>query len=441
VRSHEEDVAEVIIEAAARDVWAFRIEIVSVGLLAALWVVTDRARGSMAAWSAIAIVIAVVVAVGPIRRRTARVFRHARVRRQWGRAVRAARIACLQEHIPSARRMRDIPAGERFQVRMPAGSSVPDLERNAEVIAAALGVRELRVRRNPANASRAEVVIARRDPLAGSEPVSWPDTAIPQLSLWRPIPVGIGEEGQVVAVSLPERNLLLGGEPGAGKSVALSLLVAGAALDPDCRLWLLDGKLVELATWNRCADGCAGVSVADAIEVLRGLQVEMEQRYAQLLDAGRRKVAEGDGLPLHVVVCDELAHYLTTSDRKERTEFADVLRDLVSRGRAAGIIVLAATQKPSSDVIPTSIRDLFGFRWAMRCSTPQASDTILGSGWASSGYSAAEIDPACRGVGYLLHEGGIPVRLRSYHLHDHALRLIAARAEALRGLRTEPWEG
>ncbi|CAN5400748.1 hypothetical protein BH24ACT7_BH24ACT7_05270 [soil metagenome] len=440
MRSYEEDVAEVIIEAAARAVWALRIEIVTVGFLTALWLITDRAHGSTAAWSAVATVIAVVVVIGPIRRRTARLFQHARIRRQWGRAVRAAQIACLQERIPTARRMRDIPAGERFHVRMPPGSSVPDLERSAEVIAAALGIRELRVRRNPANASRAEVVIARRDPLAGDTPMPWPESESPQLSLWRPIPVGIGEDGQVVTVSLSERNQLLGGEPGAGKSVALSLLVAGAALDPNCKLWLLDGKLVELATWNRCADGCAGVSVADAIEVLHGLQVEMDRRYAQLLDAGRRKVAEGDGLPLHVVVCDELAHYLTTSDRKERTEFADLLRDLVSRGRAAGVIVLAATQKPSSDVIPTSIRDLFGFRWAMRCSTPQASDTILGSGWASAGYSAAEIDPACRGVGYLLHEGGIPVRLRSYHLDDAALGHIAARAEALRGLRTKPRE-
>ena len=226
-----------------------------------------------------------------------------------------------------------------------------------------------------------------------------------------------------------------GGEPGAGKSVALSLLVATAALDPDCKLWLLDGKLVELAAWSRCAEGSAGVDISEAIEVLVNLQEEMDRRYAQLLRCGKRKVAQDDGLPLHVVVIDELAHYLTTSDRKERTKFTDLLRDLVSRGRAAGIIVLAATQKPSADVVPTSIRDLFGFRWAMRCSTPQASDTILGSGWASAGYSAANIDPASRGVGYLLHEGGIPQRLRSYYLDDSTLASISARAEVLRGHR------
>lgn len=424
---------EEIIEAATRALWAYRVELIFMGSAAALWYLARQAVSLTGAWVTLAVVAALVVAVRPARKLVGRVLRHARVRRHWAWAVRTARISSLDDRVPRVRWMKDIPAGERFDVRLPPGSSVPDLERASEVIAAALSIRELRVRRNVNDASRAEIVIARRDPLAGSTPAPWPQAEATNASLWQPVPVGVGEDGQVVSVALPERNVLLGGEPGAGKSVALSLLVATAALDPECKLWLLDGKLVELATWRRCAEGNAGVSVSEAIEVLRGLQAEMEQRYAHLLGGGKRKVAQGDGLALHVVVCDELAHYLTTSDRKERTAFADVLRDLVSRGRAAGIIVLAATQKPSSDVIPTSIRDLFGFRWAMRCSTPQASDTILGSGWASAGYSAADVDPAHRGIGYLLHEGGIPQRIRSYYLDDSALAGLAAKAETLRG--------
>jgi hypothetical protein len=42
------------------------------------------------------------------------------------------------------------------------------------------------------------------------------------------------------------------------------------------------------------------------------------------------------------------------------------------------------------------------------------------------------IDAAERGVGFLLHEGGLPIRLRSYYLTDEDLETIAARAEALR---------
>jgi hypothetical protein len=43
------------------------------------------------------------------------------------------------------------------------------------------------------------------------------------------VPLGVDELGQTVAIALPERNILLGGEPGAGKSAVLSLLVATAA--------------------------------------------------------------------------------------------------------------------------------------------------------------------------------------------------------------------
>ena len=78
------------------------------------------------------------------------------------------------------------------------------------------------------------------------------------------------------------------------------------------------------------------------------------------------------------------------------------------------------------------MRDLFSVRWAFRCSTPQASDTILGQGWASAGHSAATIDQTARGVSLLLHEGQRPVRLRTFYLDDPDLIGLAGRAEALR---------
>jgi DNA segregation ATPase FtsK/SpoIIIE-like protein len=91
------------------------------------------------------------------------------------------------------------------------------------------------------------------------------------------------------------------------------------------------------------------------------------------------------------VVCDELAFYLMLPDKKQRQEFAELLRDLVARGRAAGVIVCAATQKPGADTVPTALRDLFGFRLALRCNTPQASETILGQGWATAGADASTV--------------------------------------------------
>jgi DNA segregation ATPase FtsK/SpoIIIE-like protein len=181
-----------------------------------------------------------------------------------------------------------------------------------------------------------------------------------------------------------------------------------------------------------------GVAIHEAISVLKELVAEMDSRYRWLLARGLRKLEPTDEMPLHVVACDELAHYTTHPDTKAAKEFSALMRDLVSRGRAAGIIVIAATQKPSHETVPTALRDLFGFRLALRCSTREASDTILGGGWATQGFSAASIDPADRGVGFLRHEGEAPVRMKACYLSDEDLAVLAARAEALRAGTTAP---
>jgi DNA segregation ATPase FtsK/SpoIIIE-like protein len=292
---------------------------------------------------------------------------------------------------------------------------------------------EVRVWRDRRHAAFGDALLVRRDPLDGVVAAwPWAESSGP-LSLWQSFPVGVDELGRTVTLSLPERNLLLGGEPGAGKSAALSLVLATAARDPNVRLWLLDGKLVELAAWEPCAERMAGADVEAAIGLLEAVREEMDARYRELLSTGARKVTRNAGLPLHVVACDELAFYLTVEDKKQRTRFAELLRDLVARGRAAGVIVVAATQKPAADVVPSSLRDLFGFRLALRCTTPQASDTILGQGWASLGHDAAKIEPSQRGIGFLLAEDGLPVRMRAFYLNDQAIDALAQRATALRG--------
>ena len=257
----------------------------------------------------------------------------------------------------------------------------------------------------------------------------------PKGSLWDPLALGIDEDGKAVSIGLPERNLLLGGEPGAGKSAALSIFIAAAALDPTVRLTLMDGKQVELAAWSDSAEHFVGPDMAGAIEVLKDLCAEMDRRYSVLLASGLRKIAPGGQFGLHVVAIDELAFYIRGGSKDERTELTETLRDLISRGRAAGMIVIAATQKPSNDIIPTFVRDLFSFRMALRCTTPEASDTILGQGWASQGYSAATLDPTTRGVGYLLAEGSVPVKLRTHYLDDDAIAELAQ----LAARRRNPW--
>jgi DNA segregation ATPase FtsK/SpoIIIE, S-DNA-T family len=160
------------------------------------------------------------------------------------------------------------------------------------------------------------VVVLRRDPLGDPQPIPWPLAGAGELSLWRPIPVGVDEDGSEVTITLPERNLLEGGEPGSGKSNILQLLVAVGALDPAVKLTLLDPKLVELAGWQGSATRLVGPNVDDAIDVLRQLINEVDDRYLTLLANRARKVTEGDGLALHLVAVEELAYYTNGPDRK-----------------------------------------------------------------------------------------------------------------------------
>src|SRR6266566_150441 len=96
------------------------------------------------------------------------------------------------------------------------------------------------------------------------------------LSIWDPVHLGSDELGRHVEVTLAERNMLIGGELGGGKSVALQLIVAHGALSPDCRLILIDGKRVELGLWRACADTFVGPSITDAIGTLKRLQAAMD---------------------------------------------------------------------------------------------------------------------------------------------------------------------
>jgi hypothetical protein len=406
--------------------WVRRFEVgaavgVVTGRLVVSWVLGGRVADEVMVLAAVA-----TLTVPALRRRLQDRLVGVRRRRRWGNSLGAV--------IPEPGTPRVWSTGgdatvEWAQVRIGPGSTVEELAGRAGAVAAFLAVDTVKVERHPANAAWALIQAMRADPLARPSP-PWPWLGLERTSVWWPVPVGVDDTGRAVVASLAEHNLLLGGEPGAGKSVALSQLVAAAALDPTAGLWLLDGKLVELAAWRPAADGWAGVDIAEAVALLRGVQEIMDGRYRDLLAAGHRKIAPWSRL--EVVVVDELAHYLTWGDKKPRDAFTDVLRDLVSRGRAAGVVVIAATQKPSADVVPTSLRDLFGYRWALRCTTNAASDTILGSGWATQGLTAATISPGARGVGWLLHESGLPQRLRAHHLDDSAVTALAARAAALR---------
>ena len=273
-----------------RPLWAWRVELVTVLLAVAVlrWL-----AGHLGIALAVLLVgaLALVLALVPeVRRSVLLLYRRAHVRRQWTLAVRHAGLANFNDRVPRVVGHRLTLAGDDLAVRVPAGKTVTEVEDKAETIAAFLRVREVRVHRRPEDAGLAQVMVVVRDPLGTSERWPWPNLAAERLSLWQPIPVGLDEDGELVTLSLVERNILYGGEPGSGKSVAQSLGTATAALDPDVKLHLFDGKYVELAPWAGCAEHMIGPNQDEAIDVLKELVADMDGRYMQLLANKRRKL-------------------------------------------------------------------------------------------------------------------------------------------------------
>jgi DNA segregation ATPase FtsK/SpoIIIE, S-DNA-T family len=246
------------------------------------------------------------------------------------------------------------------------------------------------------------------------------------MSIFDPLFLGIDEFGHPVYLPLIYRNMLIGGEPGAGKSNLLNTIVGHAALCDDVSLCLLDGKQVELGLWEDCADVFVGPDLDLAILTLQRLQTVMDNRYAYLRSMRRQKMRQGDVFGAILVALDEIAFFSATAgEKKDQEKFSALLRDLVARGRAVGVIVVAATQRPSSDIIPTSLRDLFAWRFAGRCTTDVSSDIVLGHGWAARGYSSNTVDPNNQGCGLLIAEGGIPALVKAAYLSNEDIIRVA----------------
>ncbi len=248
----------------------------------------------------------------------------------------------------------------------------------------------------------------------------------PMLSMFDPLFIGIDEYGQHVTLDLVYHNLLTAGEPGGGKSGLVNNIAAHAALAESTRMVCLDAKLVELGPWMDIADEFVGPDIDHAIHVLRRLLTVAINRYHWILARRRRKVEPGDRLTTIVVLIDEIAMYSTVLGTKaQQDEFATLLRGLVALGRACGMPVVAATQRPSWDIIPASLRDLFGYRAAFRCTTINSSDIILGNGWGGQGFNANTISPTNPGEAFLIADGGIPRRIKAAYLSDADIYHIA----------------
>lgn len=323
-------------------------------------------------------------------------------------------------------------------VDLPPGIPAKKAMRAVAELAAALGVEEAQVSvAKRGRSGRIELYVTRNLPFTDKAPAG-PLLALEgATNFWERISIGPDVRGEQVSISVVERSGLVGGEPGAGKSASGNTILLAAALDPRVILDLADGKGGgDLEPFCHLCEKFEGDADPEAFNAMLDEEIaDMKDRYALLKKLGKRKVTEelANAHPLlrqKLLWVDELMFY--TTDEEYGKKITKKLRNLVSRGRAAGIITFCATQKPGSDVVDTSLRDLLSIRWALRCTTPEASDTILGKGAAAAGFSAKSIESEMRGAGLLWSEGSNPRLVRADYYTDEQVELLLKRAYDLR---------
>ena len=200
--------------------------------------------------------------------------------------------------------------------------------------------------------------------------------------------LGMGTGGEVAVADLARMpHLLIAGSTGSGKSVCINSVIASIIMHNspwETRMLLIDPKRVELTPYNGIPHLLAPVvvDVEVAVQMLKGMIQEMLRRYKVFEEAGARNI-EGynrgrpveDRMPLVVIAVDELADLMMSAPYDiERS----IIR-LAQLGRATGIHLVVATQRPSVDVVTGLIKANFPSRISFAVASQVDSRTILDS--------------------------------------------------------------
>ncbi|MEG1900372.1 MAG: DNA translocase FtsK [Bacilli bacterium] len=191
------------------------------------------------------------------------------------------------------------------------------------------------------------------------------------------------------------QHLLVAGATGSGKSVCINGMIASILMrttPEEVRLVLVDPKKVELSVYNGCPHLLAPVVTDPKKASLALLKIvnEMEKRYEifsdksvkniagynEMIDKKNQNLANDDKLkriPYIVVIVDELADLMLVASK----EVEDSIMRITQMARAAGIHLIIATQRPSTDVITGLIKANIPSRISFAVSSSIDSRTIL----------------------------------------------------------------
>ena len=218
------------------------------------------------------------------------------------------------------------------------------------------------------------------------------------------LPIGMGKtiSNEPFVFDLAKMpHILMAGATGQGKSVGLNALITSLLYSKrpeELKLIMVDPKMLEFSIYEDLekhfmampndADKAIITDLSKVMPTLNSLCVEMDQRYEQLAKARVRnikdyneQVREGklsrrdgfDFLPYIVLIVDEWADLIMTTGREAEQPIAR----LAQKARAAGIHIVLATQRPSTDVVTGLIKANFPARIAFRVASGTDSSTIL----------------------------------------------------------------
>jgi S-DNA-T family DNA segregation ATPase FtsK/SpoIIIE len=224
-----------------------------------------------------------------------------------------------------------------------------------------------------------------------------------------PLALVLGKDigGETVIADLAKMpHLLIAGTTGSGKSVCINALILSLlykATAKEVRMIMVDPKMLELSVYEGVPHLLAPVvtDMSEAANALRWSIVEMERRYKLMSELGVRNlagynrkvkqaemvgkpildpmVAEGQvaeplqELPCLVVIIDELADLMMSVGKKVE----ELITRLAQKGRASGVHLILATQRPSVDVITGLLKANIPTRIAFQVSSKVDSRTVL----------------------------------------------------------------
>lgn len=236
--------------------------------------------------------------------------------------------------------------------------------------------------------------------------------------------LGRTQEAKPWQLGVRGRHTLVVGASGSGKGSILWGVCGGLApwvARDVVRLWGVDLKRGVEIGMGRGLFSTVAYNPADAVALLKQLLAVIDERAPAMVGHSRlHEPTPGD--PLHVLVIDELAVLTAYGEPASCREAERLLGEVLTQGRALGVVVLACVQDPRKEVV--GLRNLFTQTIALRLNSASEVTMVLGDGRATVA-PAHRISPEAPGTAWVVEEDGSVLMVRADYWPDELIQQVA----------------